>query len=148
MTIASPNQSRPPLVATAPSPRSGPSQSELHPDDGVDISNLHMVCGSCSGDLHRSPRRTEKVAGQEYSVYPFACPTRGCSTVDLYVPRDPKTDAPRDLSDVTLSALELKSEGYLDPIRKERRNGCVRYHYARRDRTEAEVFVDVPNRHA
>lgn len=64
-----------------------PTQSELHPDDGTDISPLTLQC-SCSGTptyLARVDRTVVELAPTAASEYTFSCPE--CSrTVVMRVP--------------------------------------------------------------
>lgn len=59
-------------------------ETELHPDDAVNITPIKLQCATCGAYLRRE---TAAVDGNR-SKYTYVCDTKGCeTTVHVLVPR-------------------------------------------------------------
>lgn len=59
-------------------------ETELHPDDSLNIAPIQLKCTSCGGYMKRQAATDEKTR----SRYTYVCQAKGCGTdVDVLVPR-------------------------------------------------------------
>lgn len=76
----------------APAPRTGLTggapQTIFHPDDGVDLGQVTITCGSCGeADLEPVSKAVEELMSGAWTAYVYRCPTPGCSVaLRLQVP--------------------------------------------------------------
>ena len=94
-----------------------PQQSELHPDDAVNISRVRLECAFCeTQSMERGSWETQEYDLGKWTVYPYQCMdterTAKCTTIEVHVFRGKKKEG--DSSQAQVSAVQAEHHSESD----------------------------------